>query len=221
MDHQQSGSWIHDRDEGEDEQVLQPKIKRKRSIRIRPRIPVERAEEKSIHEKQSIQRGDSSQLSMQVDHKYEAQLRSDPEAKLFVESGAFKHEQSDSSLKSRRNPPSRRIGNTSKLHSSPKSAKLNCMSARAEDVAEHSRESWDGKVVNTGGPSVFGPKMSESLQRKVYTVEFAKHALSIVISCVIRKQDSFCWILFMFQLRIYHLLFICLHNFHVKTRCLV
>ncbi|CAN6271151.1 unnamed protein product [Urochloa humidicola] len=37
MDLQQSGSWNHERDDGEDEQVLQPKIKRKRSIRIRPR----------------------------------------------------------------------------------------------------------------------------------------------------------------------------------------
>lgn len=165
MDHQQSGSWIHDRDEGEDEQVLQPKIKRKRSIRIRPRHTVERPEEKSSNEKSSLQRGDSSQLPMQVDHKYEAQLRSDPEAKLFGESNAFKHDQSDSSLKSRRNLPSRKIGNTSKLHASPKSGKLNCMSARAEDVAEHSREGWDGKVMNTGGP-----RMPEIMQRKCKNV---------------------------------------------------
>ena len=167
MDHQQSGSWIHDRDEGEDEQVCQPKTKRKRSIRIRPRHTVERPEEKSSNEKPALQRGDSSQLPMQVDHKYEAQLRSDPEAKLFGESNSFKHDQGDSSLKSKRNLPSRRIGNTSKLHASPKSGRSNCVSARPEDAAEHSRESWDGKVLNTGG---FGNKIPDIMQRKVYSI---------------------------------------------------
>ncbi|CAN6167182.1 unnamed protein product [Urochloa humidicola] len=47
MDLQQSGSWNHERDDGEDEQVLQPKIKRKRSIRIRPRPNAEKQEDKS------------------------------------------------------------------------------------------------------------------------------------------------------------------------------
>lgn len=47
MDLQQSGSWNHERDDGEDEQVLQPKIKRKRSIRIRPRPNAEKQEDRS------------------------------------------------------------------------------------------------------------------------------------------------------------------------------
>ncbi|KAK3155821.1 hypothetical protein QOZ80_2AG0099120 [Eleusine coracana subsp. coracana] len=47
MDFQQSGSWNHERDDGEDEQVLQPKIKRKRSIRIRPRPNAEKQEDRS------------------------------------------------------------------------------------------------------------------------------------------------------------------------------
>ncbi|KAL0428846.1 UNVERIFIED_CONTAM: ATP-dependent helicase BRM [Sesamum radiatum] len=47
MDQQQSGSWIQEREEGEDEQVLQPKVKRKRSIRLRPRHTTERSEEKA------------------------------------------------------------------------------------------------------------------------------------------------------------------------------
>ncbi|KAL8499941.1 hypothetical protein ACS0TY_019807 [Phlomoides rotata] len=45
MEQQQSGSWTHDRLEGEDEQVLQPKIKRKRSLWLRPRHTTERSED--------------------------------------------------------------------------------------------------------------------------------------------------------------------------------
>ncbi|KAI4303378.1 hypothetical protein MLD38_039018 [Melastoma candidum] len=41
-DNQQSESWIHEREEGEDEQVVQPKIKRKRSFRMRPRHTMEK-----------------------------------------------------------------------------------------------------------------------------------------------------------------------------------
>ncbi|CAD6248433.1 unnamed protein product [Miscanthus lutarioriparius] len=47
MDLQQSGSWNHERDDGEDEQVLQPKIKRKRSIRLRPKPNAEKQEDRS------------------------------------------------------------------------------------------------------------------------------------------------------------------------------
>lgn len=162
MDHQQPGSWIHDRDEGEDEQVLQPKITRKRSIRVRPRHTLERPEEKSGIE---AQRGDSCLMPFQVDHKYQAQLRTDAEMKTFREPDASRHDQSDSS-KSRRNLPSRRIGNTSKLHASPKSSRLNIQSAPAED-AEISRENRDGKATNTSGNSLLGSKMSDVIQRRV------------------------------------------------------
>jgi len=167
MDHQQSGSWIHDRDEGEDEQVLQPKIKRKRSIRLRPRLTVERPEEKSSND---VQRGDSFLLPFQVDNKYQAQLKSDTEMKALVEPSGLKHDQSDSS-RSRRNLPSRRIAKTSKLRASPKSSRLNLQSAPAEDAAEHSRESWDGKVPSTSGASTLG-KMSDVIQRRVCTWSF-------------------------------------------------
>ncbi|XP_061969432.1 ATP-dependent helicase BRM-like isoform X1 [Populus nigra] len=165
MDHQQSGSWIHDRDEGEDEQVLQPKIKRKRSIRLRPRLTVERPEEKSSND---VQRGDSFLLPFQVDNKYQAQLKSDTDMKALVEPSGFKHDQSDSS-RSRRNLPSRRIAKTSKLRASPKSSRLNLQSAPAEDAAEHSRESWDSKVPSTSGASTLG-KMSDVIQRRCKNV---------------------------------------------------
>jgi SWI/SNF-related matrix-associated actin-dependent regulator of chromatin subfamily A protein 2/4 len=163
VDRQQSGSWMHDRDEGEDEQVLQPKIKRKRSIRLRPRHTVERPEEKSSND---VQRGDSCLLPFQMDHKYQAQLRSDTEMKALVEPSGFKHDQIDSST-SRRNLPSRRIAKTPKLHASPKSGILHLQSAPAEDATEHSRVSLDGKVPSTTGTSSLGTKMSDVIQRRV------------------------------------------------------
>lgn len=170
MDRQQSGSWIHDRDEGEDEQVLQPKmkqIKRKRSMRVRPRHIVERPEEKFSNGKSSLQRRDPSPLPFQVDHKNEVQIKSEP--KMFGETNAFKHDQNDSSLK-RRNLPSRRVANTSKSHLSPKSSRSNGISAPAEDAVEHSRESWDGKITNTSGTSHFGTRMSDIIQRRCKNV---------------------------------------------------
>ncbi|KAJ6872863.1 ATP-dependent helicase BRM isoform X2 [Populus alba x Populus x berolinensis] len=166
MDHQQSGSWMHDRDEGEDEQVLQPKIKRKRSIRLRPRHTVERPEEKSSND---VQRGDSCLLPFQMDHKYQAQLRSDTEKKALVEPSGFKYDQIDSST-SRQNLPSRRIAKTPKLHASPKSGRLHLQSAPAEDATEHSRVSLDGKVPSTSGTSSLGTKMSNVIQRRCKNV---------------------------------------------------
>ncbi|KAJ0110887.1 hypothetical protein Patl1_00471 [Pistacia atlantica] len=164
MDHQQSGSWTHDRDEGEDEQqVLQPKIKRKRSIRVRPRHTVERQEEKPCNEAPSL-------LPFQMDHKYQAQLRTDTEMKTHGELNSSKHDQSESSSKSRRNLPSRKIANAPKLRASPKSGRLNSLSGPAEDAADHGRESWDGKVMNAGGSSNFGTKMSDVIQRRCKNV---------------------------------------------------
>lgn len=165
MDRQQSGSLNYDRDEAEDEQVLQPKIKRKRSLRVRPRHAVERPEEKS--ETPSLQRGDSSLLPFQVDHKYQAQIRSD-----HGEPNTHKHEQSESLSKSKRNLPSRRTGNASKVHVSPKSTRLNSIPAPAEDITEHPRENWDGRAVNSSSASVLGSKMPEIIQRRVCTVEY-------------------------------------------------
>ncbi|XP_061341259.1 ATP-dependent helicase BRM-like isoform X3 [Gastrolobium bilobum] len=158
MDHQQSGSWIHDRDEGEDEQVLQkPKIKRKRSLRVRPRHATERPEEKSASEM-------TSHLAVQADHKHQAPLRTDLETKPFGDSNTSRHDQNTSSLKNKRTLPSRRVANTSKSHSSPKSSHLNCISAPSEDVGEHSRESWEGKPINSSGSSAHGTKMTEIIQ---------------------------------------------------------
>ncbi|KAL6128685.1 hypothetical protein ACLB2K_072040 [Fragaria x ananassa] len=167
MDHQHSGSWNHDREEGEDEQVLQPKIKRKRSLRVRPRHTIERPEEKSGSETQSVQRGDSSLLPFQVDHKSQPHTRADPEMKTYGESSALKHDQSDSSSK-RRNLPTRRAASASKLHPSAKSGRLNNMSDPAD--ADHYRENWEGKVANTSGTSGYVTKMPDIIQRRCKNV---------------------------------------------------
>lgn len=63
---QQSGSETHERDEGEDEQVLQPKIKRKRSIRLRPK-----------QEKPSLLRGETSQLHIPADRKINVKIENE------------------------------------------------------------------------------------------------------------------------------------------------
>ncbi|CAK9156757.1 unnamed protein product [Ilex paraguariensis] len=164
MDLQQSGSLIHDLDEAEDEQVLQPKIKRKRSIRVRPR-QAERPEEKS-NERFSLPRKDSSQLPFQVDQR----SRTNSEHKMLAEPSVFKNDQSDSSLKSKKNLPSRKTPSTAKTRASLKSGRVNSLSAPPEDVAEHSRESWESKIVNASGSSVSGTKMSEIIQRRCKNV---------------------------------------------------
>ncbi|KAK3028777.1 hypothetical protein RJ639_037998 [Escallonia herrerae] len=167
MDLQQSGSWIHDRDEGEDEQVLQPKIKRKRSIRVRPRHAAEKPEDKA--EKPFLHRGDSSQLPFQVDHKYDPQYKMDAEHKLPGEPSSYKHDQSNSSVKIRRNLPSRKVPNTPKVHASLKPSRVS-IPAPTEDVAEPFVESWDRKVMNVNGSSVDGSKMSIGTQKKCKNV---------------------------------------------------
>ncbi|PPS18355.1 hypothetical protein GOBAR_AA02215 [Gossypium barbadense] len=169
VDHQQSESWIHDRDEGEFEQVVQPKIKRKRSIRVRPRHTVERAEEKSVTEVPHLECGGSFLLPFQLDQKYQSQLRIDTETKATCKRNAIKHDPNDSSSKCRRNLPSRKIANTSKLHASLKSGKMHSESAPV-DAGKSSRESWDNKLVNTSVSSNSGAKMSDLIQRKCKNV---------------------------------------------------
>ncbi|KAL1826685.1 hypothetical protein ACET3Z_005097 [Daucus carota] len=168
MDRQHSGSWNQDRDEGEDEQVLQPKIKRKRSIRIRPRFATEKPEEKSI-EKLSLRRGDSSQVPSQIDHKYESRVKNERDQKLIVEPHSQKLEKSDPSLKTKRGSHSRKNSNSGKVHASQKPGKVNVLSAPSEDAMEHSRESWDKKAMHKAGNSIDN-KMSDGIQHKCKNV---------------------------------------------------
>ncbi|KAF6157703.1 hypothetical protein GIB67_037276 [Kingdonia uniflora] len=166
LDLQQSGS--HDRDDGEDEQVLQPKLKRKRSMRYRPRQVSERLEDKPSIEKFSMLRGNSSQLVLRADHDYEAQLRPDSELETYSESADVSHDSGNLVMKNRRNVPSKRGQNSLKSHAMVKRGRSNCFPVPS--VVEHSKESWDDRALNTSGSSCFGTKMSDIIQRKCKNV---------------------------------------------------
>lgn len=168
VDLQQSGSWIQDRDEGEEEQVLQPKIKRKRSLRVRPRHAAERPEETLI-EKPAVHLGDSSQRAFQGDRRYDLQMRNDRGLKAHAEPSGPKNSQSDASFKSKRSIPSRKSSSNSvKMSGSGKPGKVSRLSP--DDAFEPTRESWDNKLMNASGNYSGGTKMSEVIQRKCKTV---------------------------------------------------
>lgn len=151
---QQSESWAHDREDGEDEQVLQPKIKRKRSIRTRPRSSFEKLEERSGGD------GAFTARSSQLDRR----LRSDQEVAAVGEPVLGRHGMNASSIEQRRNLPSRKV---SPVVTQQKSGKLNYLSGPGEGSVEHSRGSWNTKsVIGSTGP-FGGTKMSDSTQRKV------------------------------------------------------
>ncbi|OVA13986.1 SNF2-related [Macleaya cordata] len=169
VDLQQSGSWIHDRDDGDDEQVLQPKIKRKRSIRSRPRHALERLEDRPGSEKSSLLRGSSSQLAFHADHDYDMQPKTDPELETFG-IPVTRHDPGDSVTKNRRNVPSRRGANSSKSHVMQKPIRLNSTPVSVENTTDHSRESWDGRAMNSSGTMHVGTKMSDIVQRKCKNV---------------------------------------------------
>ncbi|VVB13842.1 unnamed protein product, partial [Arabis nemorensis] len=151
-DLQRSGSWAHDRDEGEEEQVLQPTIKRKRSIRLRPRQTAERMDGSDMPVAQPLQ----------VDRSYRSKLRT------VVDSHGSRHDQSDSSSRLR-SLPAKKVVNTTKLHvSSPKSGRLNATQLSLEDNAEAARETWDG--TSPIGSSNSGARMSHIIQKRCKNV---------------------------------------------------
>ncbi|XP_011092655.1 ATP-dependent helicase BRM isoform X1 [Sesamum indicum] len=163
MDQQQSGSWIQEREEGEDEQVLQPKVKRKRSIRLRPRHTTERSEEKHS-DKSSLRRADPSQLPFQVDHKYKSQAREDRAHKVLGDTVSLKSDKNNSSVKDKRTLVSRK--QAANVQGSLKSGRVTYGSAPADDATENLN--LDSKVVK--GPKSTGNIMSEVIQRKCKNV---------------------------------------------------
>ncbi|KAG1354873.1 ATP-dependent helicase BRM [Cocos nucifera] len=163
MDLQQSGSWINEREEGEDEQVLQPTIKRKRSRRVRPRYTVESLEEKSSNERIFPQRG--SQLPLKVDYDYSMQSKTDLELETFNEPVSDRQDV-NTTIKQRQSLPSRKASHINL----PKFNKSRYMSGPAEVDNEYSGDIWNGNVSNTGDPSFLGTKMSDGLQRKCKNV---------------------------------------------------
>ncbi|KAL3622142.1 hypothetical protein CASFOL_033553 [Castilleja foliolosa] len=167
IEQQQSGSWTQDHDEAEDEQVLQPKIKRKRSIRLRPRhSTTERLEEKQSDKSSSLRRGDPSQLPFQMEHKYKSQARDDrAHNKSLGDTSSLRVEKSDSSVKNKRILPSRK--STGIMQGSNKAGRVSYGSPSG-DAMEHARENWDSKIMK--GSKSSGNKMSEVIQRKCKNV---------------------------------------------------
>lgn len=163
LENQQSGSWIQDREDGEGEQVLQPKIKRKRSIRLRPRNNADKSEEK-CNDKPSLRRRDPSQLPFQVEHKYKTPIRDDHAHKVLGDASSLKTDKNDSSIRGKRNLPLRKNSNTPNHDGSLKTGRLNYGSI-PDDTTGRSRENWEGRVMK--GPANSITKMSEVIQRKV------------------------------------------------------
>ncbi|KAK4786967.1 hypothetical protein SAY86_010800 [Trapa natans] len=160
LDRQQSGSLTHEREEyGEDEHVLQPKIKRKRSIRMRPRQTMERSE-KSV-----VLHGDSSSSALQADHKLHSRMRNTSESSKSVDPDGGKQGQTAPSSKRKRPVSSRRMSDASKLHALPQSSGSSYMppSVDAADLGPN----WDRR----GG----GGMMSDSVQRKCKNVVSKLH----------------------------------------------
>ncbi|KAF2605108.1 hypothetical protein F2Q70_00028888, partial [Brassica cretica] len=142
----------YDRDEGGGEQVLQPTIKRKRSIRLRPRQTAEGTDVSDMPAAQPLQ-GDRS---------YRSKLRTG------ADSHGSRQDQSDSSSRLR-SLPAKKVANTSKLHvSSPKSGRLNATQLPVEDNDEAARETWDG--TSHIGSSNAGARMSHIIQKRCKTV---------------------------------------------------
>ncbi|CAN8286181.1 unnamed protein product [Cochlearia groenlandica] len=142
-DLQQSGNWAHDRDEGGEEQVLQPTIKRKRSIRLRPRQTAERIEGNDMPAAQPIN----------VDRSSRSRLRP------VVDSHASRQDQSDSSSSRLRNLPAKKVS---------KSGRLNATQLSVEDNSETARETWDG--TSPIGSSNAGARMTHNILKRCKNV---------------------------------------------------
>uniref|UniRef100_A0A453MUD2 ATP-dependent helicase BRM n=4 Tax=Aegilops tauschii subsp. strangulata TaxID=200361 RepID=A0A453MUD2_AEGTS len=153
MDLQQSGSWNHDRDDGEDEQVLQPKIKRKRSLRTRPRLSTDKQEDRSGADGTFPQRG--ARLLFPGDGDYDSQQ----DAHALADPTSRQQDTVHPVVKQKRNMPSVKASPASRA------AKSTHLSGSGEGSAEHSKQNWSNKVMNSAGT-----KMSDSMQRKCKNV---------------------------------------------------
>ncbi|URE19242.1 QLQ [Musa troglodytarum] len=160
MDLHQSDSLVYDHDDLDDEQVVQPKIKRKRSIRLRPRYSMERTEDKSSSHRAPFHHG--SWPHLQAKHEKLAEFNAEV-FEAFGEAGSGSQDRSSPPLKQRCTLPSRVI-------SPPVVQKSGRMSASVEDGYEHSMESWSSKAISASGPSFVATRMTDSTQRKCKNV---------------------------------------------------
>jgi len=176
MDLQQSGSWNHERDDGEDEQVLQPKIKRKRSIRLRPKPNAEKQEDRSG---EGVFPQHGTHLALQGDGHYDSQFKSNLDSRSFTSPAARQQDAVHPIVKQKRNMPSRKVSPASR------SGKLTYLSGSGEGSAERSKENWNSKAIDSATPEFRGTKMSDSMQRKVGTQTYALCALIYLVRLVI------------------------------------
>ncbi|XP_062224337.1 ATP-dependent helicase BRM-like [Phragmites australis] len=162
MDFQQSGSWNHERDDGEDEQVLQPKIKRKRSIRIRPRPNAEKQDDRSGGDGTFPQRG--AHLAFQGDGDYDSQFKFDQDAHAFADPAVRQQGAVHPVVKQKRNMPSRKVSPASRT------GKLTYLSGSGEGSTELFKENRSSKAIDSASADFGGTKMSDSMQRKCKNV---------------------------------------------------
>lgn len=158
---QLSGSWNHNCDDGEDEQVMQPKLKRKRSKRFRSRHTVEIPEEKSSSYRTLSQHGPHPLSRVQHDNDVLSRMDGrigEFNVPFFISSGI-----SPSSLKQ----SSYCLKRTAPIINKHKSGGSSYLSGCEEDALDHSRESWNGQPSYNTGPGLIKRKMSDSMQRKV------------------------------------------------------
>ncbi|PKA58794.1 ATP-dependent helicase BRM [Apostasia shenzhenica] len=159
MELQQSGSWAHDREEDEE----QPKIKRRRSIRIRPKNNAERLEEKTGNERISSVLG--SQMFSQGNHDYDVLVKTDQELDTSI--GPIT-EASSSSYKQIRNLLSRKAATIAKQNTVMLAYGFGPFGS-AEVATEHSRASCNAKAVcHTQNHA--GTKMPDNTRRKCKNV---------------------------------------------------
>lgn len=158
---QPSGSWNHNCDDGEDEQVMQSKLKRKRSKRFRSRHNVERPEEKSSSYRTLSQRGTHPLSHVQHDNDVLSRMDGgigELNVPFFIRSGI-----SPSSLKQ----SSYCLKRTAPIINKHKPGRSSYLSGCEEDALDHSRESWNGQASYNTGPGLIKRRMSDSMQRKV------------------------------------------------------
>ncbi|CAA6662603.1 unnamed protein product [Spirodela intermedia] len=158
VDLQQSGSYAVEREECEDEQVLQPRIKRKRSMRIRPRPMADKLEEKSNSKRHVSQQG--SQLTMPAENDHALRSRPEFESEALNESVPEAPDTSNLSVKQKRTSTSRKGPVAQRSNAMLKASRLNNVSG----------ESWNGKAPNNSGSTFAGTKTSDIMQRKFKNV---------------------------------------------------
>lgn len=175
MDFQHSGSWVHEREDGEEEQVLQPKIKRKRSMRNRPRPNSDKLEEKPNVEKRVLHPGNFyQQSSNQASYDYGRQLGLNKEVGAFSESVYDKSEHWGANLKRKQLVQSRVDDGlpetiaVSKQHVLPKHNRVNGFVEPNQDATEYPRERRDSKLMHSGGSPncIGGGHMAETYQKR-------------------------------------------------------